>query len=155
MRPFSRSICRGSRRRRRIPRKDAGRPQTRQKNAFPWGKVVPKGPDEGRDAVSFLRVGAGHAAAPTPIHPTAYRPSSVSANAEPPSPRGRLFSSSPGGFRKVVDYTPSVMGFWPMTAPPTQGSQRHAGGFFRNTGHFPQMGIKNPRKHFCFREFYT
>ena len=26
--------------------------------AFPWGKVAPKGPDEGRDALSILRVGA-------------------------------------------------------------------------------------------------
>ena len=32
-----------------------------QRKAFPWGKVAPKGPDEGRDAVSTLRVGARHA----------------------------------------------------------------------------------------------
>ena len=31
---------------------------THLRDAFPWGKVAPKGPDEGRDALSILRVGA-------------------------------------------------------------------------------------------------
>ena len=38
---------------------------------------------------------AGHAAAPTFIDDTAYRPSSVMAYAMPPSPRGRLISEGP------------------------------------------------------------
>ena len=51
---------------------------------------------------------AGHAAAPTFIDDTAYRPSSVMAYAMPPSPRGRLSSEGSAHFCDIRPYTPSV-----------------------------------------------
>ena len=53
-------------------------------------------------------VGARHAAAPTFIDDTAYRPSSVMAYAMPPSPRGRLSSEGSAHFCDIRPYTPSV-----------------------------------------------
>ena len=68
------------------------------------------------------------------VVPTAPHP----APSAPPSPRGRLFSATPEAVQNLADYTPSVTGLWPVTAPPAQESQRHA-------GNFPvQTGIKNP-----------
>ena len=59
------------------------------------------------------------------VVPTAPHP----APSGPPSPRGRLFSATPEAVQNLADYTPSVTGLWPVTASPTQGSQRHAGSF--------------------------
>ena len=66
---------------------------------------------EGGKAIPVRRIEferAGHAAAPTRKIEGAYRPSSVMASAMPPSPRGRLFFASLGGFQEVKDHTPSV-----------------------------------------------
>ena len=65
-------------------------------------------------------VGAGHAAAPTFIDDTAYRPSSVMAYAMPPSPRGRLISEGPSPFYPVQPYTPS--GPFGASSPYTPGA---------------------------------
>ena len=67
----------------------------------------------GESSVDFYRSGivterAGHAAAPTFIDDTAYRPSSVMAYAMPPSPRGRLSSEGSAHFCDIRPYTPSV-----------------------------------------------
>ena len=48
-----------------------------------------------------------------------YRPSSVSADAEPPSPRGRLISEGSVHFYAVQPYTPS--GTFGATSPYTPG----------------------------------
>ena len=60
---------------------------------------------------------AGHAAAPTRNYelPTAPHPAAL----RPPSPRGRLFFSSPLGIQEVEDYTPLSQSFG-LTAPPTR-----------------------------------
>ena len=57
----------------------------------------------GRRSVDFCCSGivtqrAGHAHAPTLKNGSAYRPSSVAPKGVTPSPRGRLFCASPGGF---------------------------------------------------------
>ena len=90
---------------------------------------------------------AGHAAAPTRIFDTAYRPSSVTPSGVPLSsgmtatgshvyflfaargttPRGRRFLPRRGIYRNSAAYTPSVC-LYRQTAPPAQGSHCPAGG---------------------------
>ena len=72
---------------------------------------------------------SGHAAAPTHKFDRVSRPSSVSANAEPPSPRGRLISEGSVHFYAVQPYTPS--GTFGATSPYTPG------GKLRSTGLVP------------------
>ena len=149
-----------------------------------------------------------------------YRPTSGHPQGWPPSPQGEGFFASPFLRMKfsgrgmppplqchAVRYSGSqrlhpLSQSFGLTAPPTQGNQRHAVRFYRPTSGHPQgwppspqgegffaspflrmkfggrgmppplqslagrfsskfrpfshkKGKKNPRKHFCFREFYT
>ena len=84
---------------------------------------------------------AGHAAAPTFVNDTAYRPSSGPFGTT--FPQGKAILRTAGSDTRISDYTPSVATSV-ATAPPTQGSLTQSGQVpASNLGHSPSHGLRH------------